>query len=175
MPALDNQSRMQCDVFVLPAPTTTGVVYCDGAQSCPCSNPGLPGRGCANSQDNRGVGLDSGGTASVSSDTLRMWLRGNGASVVIYFQGTLRENGGAGVPFGDGLRCVGGDIVRLRSQSAAGSARLIPVGPRTLSVQGLIPPAGATRMYQAFYRDDPSVCDPLPFNWTNAVEVTWAP
>jgi hypothetical protein len=176
VPGLPNQSRMQCDVITLPSPTPAGVTYCFGTTSCPCANPGLAGRGCANSASASGLGLESGGVASVSGDSLRIWLRGLPTGLVQYFQGTLRENGGAGTPFGDGLLCVGGDLIRLRSQSAGGgSTFVIPLGARTISLQGQIPPSGATRTYQAFYRDNASFCTSATFNWTNAIEIAWTP
>jgi len=40
-------------------------------------------------------------------------------SSALYFQGTTQMAGGAGIAFGDGLRCAGGSIVRLGTKTNA--------------------------------------------------------
>jgi len=46
----------------------------------------------------------------------------------LYIQGTTRMNGGEGKRFGDGLRCVGGTLVRLGSRFNFGGASSFPGG-----------------------------------------------
>src|SRR5690349_13457111 len=53
-----------------------GVPFCfpgvDGVNPCPCSNPGLAGRGCENSSTTGGAVLSSTGIASVSGDSVKL-------------------------------------------------------------------------------------------------------
>jgi hypothetical protein len=94
---------------------------------------------------------------------------------VLYFQGTNPQNGGLGSVFGDGLRCAGGSVVRLGTKLNAAGASAYPVGgDPPISVRGMIPGAGATRFYQAWYRNSALFCTPnATFNLTNGWRVTW--
>ncbi len=176
VPALANTSRLQCDIQVQAQPAWVGANDCPGTSACPCANAGTGGNGCGNSVSSAGVGLFAQGQQLVSQDRLELLLTGLPSGTVQFFQGTLRENGGAGTVFGDGLLCVGGDYVRLRSRSGATGLRVVPAsGQPLLSLQGSVPPAGGTRRYQALYRDDASFCTPAVVNGSNAVEVLWLP
>ncbi len=155
--------------------------FCFGDGSgtaCPCGNNGFPGNGCASSINSFGANLVGTGLASLTTDTFT--LRGSGLtnSVVTYYQGTERTNGGAGAPFGDGLRCAGGTTIRLGSIPSPGGASRYP-NPSDLpiSVKGAIPAGGGvTRAYQVRYRNsDLSFCTSAEFNLTNGVEATWVP
>ncbi len=66
------------------------------------------------------------------------------------FTGNLALQGGNGVPFGDGLRLVGGALQRLgiESADAGGQARW---GPGLAAIFGWS--AGETRYFQVWYRD----------------------
>src|SRR6185295_12780579 len=125
---------------------------------CPCGNTGASGRGCANSTGSSGL-LTASGTAAITGDTLL--LSGSGmtsSSTVLYFQGDTPDGAGLGLPQADGLRCAGGSIVRLGTKTNAGGASSYPVGAdQPISVRGLVP-AGATRFYQAYYRNAVSFC-----------------
>ena len=79
-------------------------------------------------------------------------------------------NGGAGVPFGDGLRCAGGDLKRLgvRQSNAQGAATWGPNLNATWS-------AGDTRHFQTWYRDPLAGPCGTGFNLSHAVSVTFAP
>lgn len=178
VPALDNQSRMQCDIAVTLgiALPQGSVPYCFGVSNCPCGNNGAAGRGCANSTSANGLGLEAVGAASVGNDSLLLYLHGVPPGPVAYFQGTLRENGGLGTAFGDGLFCAGGNNVRLKSNFAIGPLQAIPAaGHPPISTQGQVPAAGGTRTYQAWYRDLGSFCTGATFNWTNGIEIAWVP
>jgi hypothetical protein len=94
------------------------------------------------------------------------------SSPALYFQGT--SSLGAGIAFGDGLRCVGGTITRLGVHASVGGASLHPVGgSASISVAGGVTTAGTTRHYQVLYRNNAAFCTSAAFNLTNAVRVVW--
>ncbi len=161
---------------------TPVVVVCSGdgtGTACPCGNHGASGHGCAHSSGAAGAVLGASGVPSVGFDTFV--LHGTGmpnTSSVLYFQGTALAQNGAGVTFGDGLRCAVGTVVRLGIGTNSGGASNYPgsASDAPISVQGQIPAGGSvTRHYQAWYRDSASFCTGLTFNLSNAVSVTWAP
>lgn len=87
-------------------------------------------------------------------------------------------NGGLGNPFGDGLRCVTGSVVRMGTNFATGGEVDFGYGVAGVTlvhVAGGIPPGGGTREYQIWYRNAIAFCSPSIFNLTNAVTLTWAP
>jgi len=172
----------ECVVDVIP------FCFGDGSGSgpqCPCGNNGAPGNGCANSTHPGGANLSSTGIPSLSNDTLRLHVTDqHPSSLSLFVQGTLEVG-----PFlyGDGLRCVGGQLKRLfivknahAENVSAPTALSIPPLPATVSSQSaaLGDPlfVGAVRGYMVFYRDpDPNFCPPGTFNVTNALRVVWAP
>jgi hypothetical protein len=110
---------------------------------------------------------------------ISLQLLGSGmppGSSCLYFQGTTQIGGGSGVPFGDGLRCVGGSVVRLGTMvnDATGASR-VPQSPGDppLVTRGLIPIDGGTRYYQAWYRNAAAYCTASTFNLTNGLSVVW--
>lgn len=150
--------------------------YCFGDGSgtaCPCSNAGDAGHGCANGTFQSGSELTATGSASVGADTLVLEVFGStpGQSG-LFFQGDDAVNGGMGFTFGDGLRCAGGNVVRLQVRVADGtgsSATTISIA----ATASLSP--GDLKRYQWWYRD-PTLSPCLTgFNLSNGVEVTWAP
>ncbi len=155
--------------------------FCAGDGSgiaCPCGNtaPAGSGRGCLNST---GVGalLAATGSPAVAADTLV--LNGSGMpsnASVLYFQGTSESGAGSGTVFGDGKRCAGGSVIRLGTKTnSAGSSSYPALGDTSVSVRGAVSAAGATRTYQAWYRNAVSFCTPDGFNLTNGLSVTWVP
>ena len=152
-----------------------GSLYCfgDGAGApCPCGNQGNPDAGCTNSGGS-GAQLLAQGSASVSAGNLAL-----SASLLVpgqaglFFQGTADINGGSGSLFGDGLRCVGGNVTRLEvrmANSAGHSATTLPIA----ATVGVGP--GDVRHYQLWYRD--SVASPCGtgFNLSNGLEISWTP
>jgi hypothetical protein len=143
--------------------------------TCPCGNNGLLGNGCANSFVPSGANLSAAGIASISTDT--MTLSGSGmppTSSVLYFQAT--SNTPPGVVAGDGLNCLGGNVVRLGTKQNAGGASSYPgAGDPKISIKGMNA-AGSLRHYAARYRDHTVLfCTPDTFNQTNAVSWTWVP
>src|SRR5262249_14667361 len=130
----------------------TGVVaaYCFGDGSgtaCPCGNASAPAQqaGRLNSLGLAGK-LVATGTPRVSADTLVLSGTGMPNSAALYFQGTTRSAGGAGVAFGDGLRCAAGAVIRLGTKFNAGNSSSYPQGgDQPISVKGALPPTGGTR------------------------------
>lgn len=153
---------------------------CFGTSVCPCNNPSpLPESGCMNSFAQGGK-LTGSGETSVSNDTLVLHVSGVPTSTtVFFFQADQLVNGGTGVVFGDGLKCIQGvRWWRLGARQAiAGQTALgfgTPLGP-VISVRGSIAPAGELMRYQAYYRNAAAFCTPDGFNLTNALEIVWAP
>ena len=141
--------------------------------ACPCSNAGAPGHGCANSAAASGARLVAAGFAGVGHSTLELRALGLVPQQPgLLFQGTTAVNGGAGAPFGDGLRCAGSGIVRLEvlSSDAAGVASsTVDLG----SAGGVA--AGDSRIYQLWYRDAVGSPCVAGFNTTNGARLSWVP
>ena len=156
----------------------TGTRFCSGDGSgtaCPCGNAGATGNGCASSVNPAGGSLTGQGVASVSGDSLVLTATGVPDGPGLFFQATQATNGGAGVVFGDGLRCGGGVVVRLGVKAASGGVARHPQGldPR-VSLAGS-DAAGDSRVYQLWYRDASTFCSPSPFNLTNGLALIWTP
>ncbi len=159
-----------------------GAGYCFGDGSgtaCPCGNNGATGNGCANSVNPAGAHLGASGSPSLSNDTLALLGSGMGANATcLYFQGTTQVS----AVFGDGLRCAGGSVVRLGTKVNSGGASQYPAGA-DLSISArsatYVPPqpidAGASRTYQAWYRNAVAFCTSATYNLTNGVLVVWQP
>lgn len=162
---------------------TPGAAYCfgDGSLStpCPCANSGSAGNGCANSVNAAGAHLFASGTSS--PDTVVLHASGElPTALSIFLQGDASN--ASGLVFGDGLRCVAGNLKRLYSHGASGGAVLAPQGADVpVSVQsanlGDAIPSGATRYYQVYYRDpNTGFCANPPgntWNVTNAWSIVW--
>ncbi len=155
-------------------------VFCFGDGSgttCPCGNASTPGAqsGCLNSFGQAGR-LVFTGTPSVSSDTLTISVSNLGPGPVLFLQGTAAVNGGNGTPFGDGLRCVNGTVIRLAVRFTTAGAAAYPQGADIpLSIRGAIPATGGLRHYQGWYRNAVTFCTSDTFNLTNAGTAVWIP
>ncbi|MEM7515811.1 MAG: choice-of-anchor E domain-containing protein [Planctomycetota bacterium] len=140
-----------------------------GCTPCPCNNnaPAASLSGCMNSSG-QAARLRSFGQARVSADTLRFTLQGaNPSTFALLVSGNNQLPNPGACPAGagiqavalDGLRCVGGGILRhgVRATNLAGST-ISPWGPPGTPTNGLIANnsfiAGQTRYFQAFYRED---------------------
>ena len=159
----------------------TPQAYCfgdGGSAPCPCANSGVAGHGCDNSGSTGGARLDRSG--STVPDTLVLTQSGElPDSLSIFLQGSTQI---APVPFGDGLRCVGGTLLRLYVANAVAGVVAAP-GPgdpairaRSAALGDPLEPA-AVRHYQVYYRDpSPTFC-PSPagaeFAVGNALLVVW--
>jgi len=150
--------------------------FCFGDGSgtaCPCGNNGAIGHGCGNSVTPAGGLLTVTGTPSTLDDSIVLHVSGLPAtSNCTFFQGTVAN---AAAVFGDGLRCTGGTLIRLRSTGAsAGSANFPTGGDPHVSTQGAVTLNGGLRTYQVMYRNAPSFCTTATFNISNGLIVNWA-
>jgi len=145
--------------------------YCFGdgtGTACPCASGGA-GEGCANSTGS-GAALSGSGTADTAADTFVLDAAGLPATTTcLFFQGTNIMNGGNGNPFGDGLRCIAGNVVRLQTVTSDGSGNAATT--ISLSVRGNIAPS-TSMDYQMWYRDTASTCGSV-FNTSNAWLQDW--
>jgi hypothetical protein len=157
-------------------PSITSFCSGDGSgAACPCGNESAmsSGEGCRHSG---GVGgrLIASGVPDVGAESLVLTVDQVPASaLVLFLQGDAMAGSGAGVPFGDGLRCVGGTIVRLKSKLAVSGQASYPVAGETpISVQGAVSP-GDVRYYQVWFRNAAEFCTSDTFNLTNGLIVQW--
>jgi len=161
------------------------VPFCFGdgtGAACPCSNSGQLSHGCENSSSTGGSVLTATGTASLSADTLQLTATGERPTPLsVVWQGSTAVGP---LLYGDGHRCVGGVLKRLRIENAVGGIVTYPDGAETpiatRSAQLNDPiSAGSRRYYQIGYRDpDPTFC-PSPsgstFNMSQGLAIVWAP
>jgi hypothetical protein len=169
-------------------PDSVGTAGCFGdgtGTACPCANNSTqPGAGCQHSFSvvnwgGAGGKLDAVGVASVSADTVR--LRATQlppGPPTLFFQGSALVSGGAGTAFGDGLRCAGGQVVRLRQRTAVNGAISLGFGipgDPSISAAGLVPGSGGLFHYQVWYRNNAVFCTPDTWNLTNVLSITWTP
>jgi len=164
----------------VPGSPIPGTPFCYGdgslATLCPCFNLGGPGNGCANSQNSAGANLASAGL--VNPDTVVLTSTGElPTALTIFLQGDTQDT--SGLIFGDGLRCVTGNLKRLYVKNAVGGAVSAPTGgdpsitTRSAALGDPLSP-GMTRYYQNYYRDpDGTFCPSLTFNVTNGQIITW--
>lgn len=161
-----------------PVPPPHSMLCSGPTLACPCSQD-LYWAGCQNSAAVGGGTLLAIGNASVASDTVQLVASGLPVNAqALFFQGTQALSGGSGVPFGDGLLCVGGEVQRLVIRTAVvGSASAgygIGSDPM-ISGAGSVPAGGATRHYQCWYRDGSGYCTPATYNLTSAITINWTP
>jgi hypothetical protein len=158
----------------------TNYCYNGGPASiaCPCGNSGTIGHGCNNSSSTGGALLTA--TGSVSPDTVVLTSSQElGGVLSIFLQGQVTI---AGLPFGDGVRCVNQNLKRLYTHNASGGVVSAPVsGDPSITVRSaalgdtIIP--GSSRFYQTYYRDPVLGFCPSPmgdsWNVSNAVQINW--
>ncbi len=158
------------DILGPPGP---GTAFCAGDGSgpvaCPCGNSGAPGHGCENGSGTGGALLSAAGSSSSSAgDVVFTATDSTPNSFGLFFEGTDAVNNGNGLAFGDGLRCVGGNIVRLQvvpadSGGSAATTVMIPGAP------------GQIRNYQWWYREPVITICGSGFNLSNAYGIAWTP
>jgi hypothetical protein len=161
-----------------PGPTGPGLGYCfgDGMSPCPCSNENdgsLNGgqAGCANGVSLGGAVLLGSGSNSVSAADLTLEAFGLDPNQPgLYFQGDNQVAAGMGVGFGDGLRCAGGEVIRLQVVVAD------PFGDSNTSISVASKggaSAGDVKRYQLWYRNPNTSACLTGFNLSNGYEVAW--
>ncbi len=164
-PFIDHPEWVEC-VFV--GACSVGSGYCYGDTGCPCGNDTPNGSGCLNSL---GVGgtLSAMGRASIARDSVVLTGRQMPNSSALYFQGTTQIV----APFGDGLRCASGTVIRLGTQTNVGGTSQYPeAGEPSITTRGQVLAPG-TRYYQCWYRNAAAFCSPSTFNLTNAWRIDW--
>jgi len=162
---------------------TGNVSFCFGDGSglpCPCGNNGSTARGCANSNAGSG-GAQLHGAGNTIPDTMTLTATDERPTALsIFLQGDVVL--GTPVPFGDGLRCVGGNLKRIATVSAsAGTVSYPGAGDPSISQRsatlGDPIPSGASRVYMTYYRDPSVTFCPSPtgstFNSTQAILLVW--
>ncbi len=151
-----------------------GSTFCSGdgsSTACPCGNTGGAGEGCANGTGS-GARLSASGTASVSAADLVLSAENLIPSQPgLYFQGNNAVNSGNGNPFGDGLRCAGGGVIRLQVRFADSNGT--SQTSANIAANGGVS-AGDTKRYQIWYRDPNTSPCSTQFNLSNGYEITWA-
>ena len=159
---------------MLVIPATTVICLGDGSNgACPCNNNSTPGmnEGCLNSAGMGGKLVASGGT-SISCDTLQLCATQMTGGTSIFLQGSTVPVGP--LPFGDGLRCIGGTLRRLAVVPVvSGGSCLGGAGTVPISTLGQVAPG--TYGYQTYYRDPANFCTTLTYNITNGIQATWVP
>ncbi|MCY2960022.1 MAG: hypothetical protein NTY35_07635 [Planctomycetota bacterium] len=142
----------------------------------PCYDDSLliAGSGCENSALNCGTQLVATGSANLSAVSLVLRARGLPlATTAVLFQGSSTV---PAAPFGAGVQCVGGSLLRIATRPANSGGWTYPLpGDPPLSAAGSIPAAGALRHYQLAYRDVSGFCGGAHSNLTNGVSVSWTP
>lgn len=152
--------------------------YCagdGGSGACPCGNNGTFGHGCANSVNPAGALLAGSGMNRLNADSFVLTVSGvPAAATCTFFQQDFVDF--TAVPFGDGLRCGGTSIVRIKTKTAVGGTTQYPVGTEApLSERGFIPPIGAQVAYQVTYRNAAAFCTPDTMNISNGIVSIWSP
>lgn len=144
---------------------------------CPCGNDNdgsIPGSGCDNGTFASGARLSGSGKPSVADDSLVLTATNvEPNNTGMYFQ--AQNDLSPGVPWGDGLRCVGGDEIRL--EICVASIGGVSKTTISLGATGGAAP-GETRYYQLWYRTivfPPCGYGVNNFNTTNGYAVTWRP
>ena len=160
-------------------PIPGGTPFCGGdgtdptvTTPCPCGNSGAPRHGCANSVNANGAELLT--TGSLATDSVVLSASGMPAAAsCIFLQGDAMTD----VVFGDGVRCAGGALLRLRTKTSVGGAAQFPDatdGARLSERGGVAVGSGVVRFYQTYYRNSAvAFCPPATFNVTNGAFVIW--
>jgi len=180
----------QQDIFVHDLAASGFTSICDpgsaGVIACPCSNPPAgAGKGCDNSSATGGASLLASGIGYLSMDSLVFSTSGQGPGALsIVMQGNAAAP--SGVAFGQGVRCLGGSVIRrLYIKQAVNGSISVPdvdagdIGvSATSAAQGDVIHPGESRWYLVYYRD-PVVLGSCPanrtFNATQTGRVEWSP
>ena len=162
-----------------------GTAHCFGnaaaGNPCPCGNDNdgtQPPGGCRHDDSLAGARLEATGIASVTADTVILHgRRGPISNATLFFQGTT-DLDGAGYSLGDGIRCVGGGVIRLALAwtDEQGEATSWPtsITTRSASLGHPITP-GETLHYQWWIRDPGGSPCGDESNTSNGYSITWGP
>lgn len=156
-----------------------GATFCAGdgldashTTPCPCRNDGAPGHGCANSVNASGALLEA--TGHTGFDDVALVASGMPHGVMSIF---LQGDALADAVFGDGVRCIGGNLLRLRARTTSGGTSRFPDASDTLTLsqRAEIPIGlGVVRHYQVYHRNAAvTFCPSGASNVTNGRTITW--
>lgn len=116
-------------------------------------------RFCSSTANSTGLAaqIHIGGTCSVEQNDFELSAGPVPNTVGLFFYSQTWVNGGAGTPFGNGLRCIGSGspIFRMPASAISGSTLLRSVDYSALHPNGAITP-GSTWHFQAWFRDPPA-------------------
>ncbi|MCB9916299.1 MAG: hypothetical protein H6828_14320 [Planctomycetes bacterium] len=155
---------------VCEGPLLIATPYCFCAVGAPCGNVDATA-GCKNST---GVGalMTAAGSSGVIPDDLVLTVSQMPTfQFGIVYMGTLQVGP---LPFGDGLRCAGGNVCRLPLQNSGAAGQIVygpGIGVLAASAGCPIIP-GSTWNFQGWYRDPFGPCA-NGFNTSNAMQVTF--
>jgi len=123
------------------------------------------------------------GSASVGAGDLTLHagpIRA-GEPAILYY-GDTRVNGGSGLPFGDGLRCAGGTVIRffpfVTANTSGTLVQAVDANAAFITTSGAPLTPGTTRHFQFWYR---SPLGPFgqgggaSYNLSDAISVTFLP
>jgi hypothetical protein len=161
---------------ILPVPAPVPFCFGDGTSgACPCANQSTVGNneGCLHSPGVVGGKLIASGGSSIQCDSLQLCASQLLGTNCLFVQGSTAPAGP--FAFGDGLRCIGGQLKRIAiSPISGGNACLGGLGTTTqIHTIGAVVPG--TYGYQVWYRDNTNYCTAFAYNMTNGVLVTWVP
>ncbi|MFT4540889.1 MAG: hypothetical protein ACI841_004037 [Planctomycetota bacterium] len=151
-----------------------GGIDCFCSAGAACNNGSADARGCGNSTG-YGARLMASGSPSVINDDLELIMTPLPPNQFgIFFMGT----GTVSAPFGDGLRCVGGNTFRypIINSNLPGTSTFNSVvghSGSNFGTPGQIV-GGATWHFQGWFRDPHGPCGSA-FNLTNRLSVTFQP
>jgi formylglycine-generating enzyme required for sulfatase activity len=152
-----------------------------GVIPCPCSNPPSgPDQGCDNSSATGGAVLSASGVAALTADTLVFSTSGERPTATSIVLQALTSNT-TGVAFGQGVRCLSNNLLRLYVKNAVGGSISAPSGTdlsvsaRAAALGDTISP-GQSRTYAVYYRDPVVLGGCMSentFNITQSGKVVW--
>ncbi|HJP02195.1 MAG TPA: hypothetical protein QF764_10545 [Planctomycetota bacterium] len=121
-----------------------------------------------------GAAMNSNGSFSVSANALELTAGPVPNQFGVFYYGSVLLNGGSGIPFGDGFRCVGGSqVFRLPVELASGNLLSHAVDLSSPPSPGGTITGGSTWFFQAWYRDPAAMSS--GFNLSDALEVNFCP
>jgi len=147
----------------------------------PCGGPVNPTCGIQNyctsspTSVSAGATITSGGSASIASNNLSLTCDGAATSeFALFYFGTAQIS----VPFGDGVRCAGGNTYRINPPALTGLfgsvTRSVDFNLAPYNMPGAAAASGTTHNYQCWFRD-PGGPGGNGFNLSNGLEVTYCP
>ena len=158
-------------------PPSLGTLYCFGdgtGTPCPCGNSSLSdtGEGCINSTGVGGLLIASGSTSVTADDLVLTASQLPPGKLAVAFSGAYKMGGAFGMPFYDGLRCLGSPVKRYGVLQADPLTGTVSWAPGFSLQHGWS--AGDLGLFQVWFRDFNGPCS-SGSNFTNALELSFLP